>query len=90
MKPTKDLMLNTIYSTIMYPDYNRWHTMRIWCCMIWDVLDWIRHKDLDLIRQYNWSDSRTKLVIIWDMEKYRMPIEDQSEECIEFIYNLIK
>lgn len=69
-----------------------WHPV-----MIWDVLDWI-----DKLNQWLWEDHikvwnsvrhkfDTKIKIIEDKRKEkRKPIEDQSEECIEFVYNLIK
>ncbi len=45
--------------------------------MIWDILDWIK------------NNPRPALQIFKFWELTRKPIEDQSEECIEFIYNLI-
>ena len=51
-----------------------WHPV-----MIWDVLD------------MEWIDDNDIIEYIMDLfiEK-RKPIEEQSEECIKFIYNLIK
>ena len=55
-----------------------WHPV-----MIWDVLNWI-----------DWFTDRGAIsqiildtVFIW--WKKNTPIEDQSEECIDFIYNLL-
>jgi len=44
--------------------------------MIWDVLDW-----MDWNFNINW--------LIELRKEKRKPIEDQSTECIEFVYNLL-
>lgn len=60
-----------------------WHP-----CMIGDVLDWY-YKNVD-----NWLLTKFARIVetrkAWDTIKLRKPIEDQSEECIRFIYNLCK
>ena len=53
-----------------------WHPV-----MIWDVLDYYR------------GESWVNVGVLTILEKWnykRKPIEEQSDECIEFIYNLIK
>lgn len=53
-----------------------WHPV-----MIWDVLDY-----------YRW-DSWVNVGVICILDKWnyrRKPLEEQSEECINYIYNLIK
>lgn len=64
--------------------------------MIWDILDWIIKKEKSFFEnnypieqicsllEGNWKDES----IIW--KKLREPIENQSEECIEYVYNIIK
>ena len=98
MKPMKKLeMINKIYEKIMYPDYSRWKTLALWCCMIWDVLSRIDNNS-NWIDNLDWQQSRDmekhkKLIIaIYYMylPRHTLPIEEQSEECIKFIYNLIK
>lgn len=44
--------------------------------MIWDVLDWNIHTP--------------SLLILGRWYNKRLPIESQSEDCIKYIYNLIK
>lgn len=74
---SEEIMLNKEHIII-------WHPV-----MIWDVLDWCFEKyDLDL---YKYCDNWTLLgniSMLW--KEKRKPIEDQSEECISFIYNLIE
>jgi len=51
-----------------------WHPV-----MIWDVLDWSEAKELKYTRDicYSWKDKRK-------------PIEDQTDETIDFVYSLVK
>ena len=44
--------------------------------MIWDVLDYI------------WCENK-RIIILTLWVNLRKPIEEQSDECIEYIYNLI-
>lgn len=62
-----------------------WHPV-----MIWDVLDWIEEK-YPLIGDYEsihdkllWHDSKSR-----ERDEKRKPIEDQSDECVAFVYSLI-
>ena len=61
--------------------------------MIWDVLDWIKKQiNEDNISHSNWYDLVVKLGYRDETESWkelRKPIEDQSKECIDFIYWLI-
>lgn len=61
-------------------DRTIWHPV-----LIWDVLD---YKDYDI---KSWNDDDWDLIknIIYFWKEKRKPIENQSEECIEYIYNLI-
>ena len=58
-----------------------WHPV-----MIGDVLDFVAEHDKTI--PYWLSEEETEIVIL-RLEK-RKPIEDQSDECIDFIYNLIQ
>lgn len=62
--------------------------------MIWDVLGYTNEKKIDVV----WSDSSCAIDVrdgeqsinifnLWD--KKRESIENQSDECIDFIYSLI-
>jgi len=46
--------------------------------MIWDVLDWILKNN---IAKIDFEKQRKEL---------RKPIDNQSDECIDYVYNLIK
>ena len=67
-------------SDIKYIDIFDWYDP----VMIWDVLDWM----------YKWYNEIDVLWVIDDIihnewDNKRKPIEEQSDECIEYIYNLI-
>jgi len=73
-------------------DHITWHPV-----MIWDVLDYITNiEEETLILKYDinryWNEWNKWIVeeiyVIWN--NLRKPIEEQSEECINYIYNLIK
>ena len=58
-----------------------WHPV-----MIWDVMYYIRKKYWN---NHSWfHNDRSKLIDLWFKE--REPIEDQSDECIDYVYSLIK
>ena len=54
-----------------------WHPV-----MIWDCLSYINYITI-------WVDYTTKDILIFWTKK-RKPIEEQSDDCITYIYNLIK
>ena len=58
------------------------------CVMIWDVLDWFEWTT-NVIYFYEWH---LWAEIAWDIlskrKDKRKPIEDQSEECIKYVYDL--
>lgn len=59
-----------------------WHPV-----MIWDVLDYIDK----YYKTYLWWDVNVNWeVIIRNWNYLRKPLEMQSNDCIEYIYNLIK
>lgn len=52
--------------------------------MIGDVLDWLYKDNLFLSDAHRkWED----VILLW--EEKRKPIEEQSDECINYIYNLL-
>lgn len=69
--------------------------------MIGDVMDYFENIALDKIYDYIWvkkeeipdlilqktKDARMKIFPLWKQK--RKPIEEQSDDCIDFIYNLI-
>ena len=66
-----------------------WHSV-----MKWDVLDWIEKEEKRVLEEehnpeYDWGcRERQKVLVLW--RENRKPIENQSIECIEYIYDLIK
>ena len=63
--------------------------------VIWDVLDYIlRVPDGSWVRWQNIVDDVMESLIPSNSSTYwfykREPIENQSEECINYVYNLIK
>lgn len=69
-----DVMMNWLKKRWKYP------------VMIWDVLDWIS-KGTELPELYN-LDLLHKTIILWWTNK-RLPIDEQSEECIKFVFSLL-
>jgi hypothetical protein len=57
--------------------------------MLWDVLDWIESKIED---NYFWNFYIEDLIMdICNKRKHkRKPIDDQDEDCVSFVYSLIK
>ena len=66
-----------------------WHPV-----MIWDVLDYIDSIEFNHPNDFiKWHKEKYPIIIdvlFNDWENKRKPIEEQSEKCIEWIYNLIK
>lgn len=60
--------------------------------MIGDVIDWIEPYWKGYAQDVKFSQERKRKIDIallqWD--KKREPIEAQSDECVEYVYNLIK
>lgn len=53
--------------------------------LIWDILDYFED-NFFILEKANESD----LTILWLFLNKRKPLEDQSDECVDYIYNLIK
>lgn len=67
-------------------DNNEIHWFRTWIkkyiwhpVMIWDVLDWMYH---------NFPEESPYDKITWDY--FRKPIDDQPDDCINFIHSLLE
>lgn len=54
--------------------------------MIWDVLDWIESWKT---KDNWWWDAQDKVKQFRDKDKYRLPIEEQSDKTISFVFDLI-
>jgi hypothetical protein len=64
----------------------KWNNIEYkWDCMIWDVLDWIRFESKKHIVQ-KWANMDSSLKL---RNWFRKPIDDQSEETIDFIFSLL-
>ena len=66
-----------------------WHPV-----MLWDVLDWAE-ANIEYLEEYkkfqNIYQKRECYLDIWYMRKEkRKPIDNQSDECINFVYSLTK
>lgn len=59
-----------------------WHPV-----MIWDVLEY--DKQLNLQLMLDWKDpiDTSNILNIWN--DFRKPIEDQSDECVDYVYSLL-
>lgn len=100
---TREEKISQIYEVMWENSYTIECYNSCWCVMevpvmIWDVLDWMygNKKECDPVyikSVTRWpnemvGNNREFLITIWG--EYRKPIEDQTDECIDFIYNLIK
>ena len=59
--------------------------------MIWDVFDWCM-VELWNLRHY-WETNKVDdnfRKLLWLRDDFRKPIKKQSDDCITFIYNLVK
>jgi len=89
---TKAEMIEIIYKNISRKEENCWYDWNQWPfvvefpVMIWDVLDYILWYWNLLISEN--KDRILKLMDIWKNKK--LSIDEQNEECIIYIYNLIK
>ena len=90
----KQQMIDAIYKKVETTDIYRW----FWnddfrpVVMIWDVIDW-RDIKMPVVQSERilaeWRMVKTKICDAYRTKK-RKPIEDQSDECISFIFSLIK
>lgn len=90
---SREEKIKRIYEIIM-PTYNHignWMTYKN-KCMIWDVLDWYWKKQAKWGFLIYWNvviDFRIeKLFTLWSYK--RKSIKEQSDQCIDYIYSLIK
>lgn len=66
-------------------EYWAWHLIKENPVMIWDLLHFIyTSKEEILWRHFEFR----RILDLWEYK--RVPLEEQSDDTIEFIYNLIK
>lgn len=75
--------------SLSYEFIKIWHPV-----MIWDVLDWIEKENnlWDSIKEKIWIIKKIRNISIDICNKWEhkiRPIEEQSDECIYYIYNLL-
>jgi len=78
--------------TYLRDDRYTWYSEWEHPVMIWDVLDWI-DVNISAIYDSHWGRDKhweavTDLIYLWKTK--RATIEEQSDECIDYIFNLIK
>lgn len=56
--------------------------------MIWDVLDFVYENEMTKFENTWISEIKEKIIKLWIWD-LRNPIEDQSDECVDFVYDLI-
>ena len=89
---TKQDKLKKIYEVICpwtrHTRLQEWEEHKpIYHCMIWDVFDRLDWYEKDIINFWL-SDNEMEILVLWNMWKNK-PIDDQSDECIDFIYSLL-
>ena len=61
-----------------------WHPL-----LIWDVLDWIQSSKGEINNSNIWTIWKQQINIMDLFKHKRLPIEQQSTECITYIHNLL-
>ena len=63
-----------------------WHPV-----MIWDVLDWIEPYWSGYVQSVEFTDRRRKKknLVLLQRDNKRLPIDEQSDGCIDYVYSLI-
>jgi hypothetical protein len=71
----------------LYEWKNMWlistHTMYYWKCNIGDIISFINKPNKD------WVNDNV-INLLYHYRSPRKPIDDQGEDCIDFVYSLIK
>ena len=66
--------------------------------LIWDVLDWvdkncnwIESKELVWMNERDLKEHKKLIITIYNyfIWRYRLPVEKQEKQCIEFVFDLI-
>mgnify|MGYP006910657885 CR=1 FL=1 len=70
----------------------------IWCADTWkvctinkkDITKIIWHKVMiwDVLYNWNWNTTTHELVVRWLWRYLKYPIEEQTDDCIDFVHNL--
>lgn len=79
--------LAKIYEVINFP-YDDWDSVYS-PVTIGDCLDWYEKEIVTEWCKYNFSCYFEK-DILWKWKSKRLPIDEQSDECVTYIYSLIK
>lgn len=80
---TKEWWIDRFYYP-MRNNINIWHSV-----MIWDIIDYLQ-ENYNLKPNESLNDYfKIERKILNRYEEKRKPIEEQSEECIDYVYNLI-
>ena len=88
---TKEEMLSAIYNEIgilqeIYsPSWTMYHRIPV---RIGDVLDWFDKNNPEHLWWWNWVINGEIIVREWN--NLRLPVDEQSDDTIAFVYNLIK
>ena len=57
--------------------------------MIWNILNYIEENHIIITMKLNWFTSTYESILhVWNNKIW--PIENQSDECMNFVYNLVK
>lgn len=104
VKPSRQEMIEEIYKKIAERNIKKINDQiaKITCkpVMIWDVIDWIEKNSESykpiigekFFMTWVWKKKKIKILsecCLFFWKEKRKPIEEQSDECIEFVYNLI-
>lgn len=81
MRRNKEFMIPLWYTPKVI-----WHPV-----MIWDVLDWIEPYWSGYVQSVEFTDRRRRKMnlVLLQRDNKRLPIDEQSDECIDFVYSLI-
>jgi len=86
-------MIDKIYEMIPRNNYsiNLWFDI----LFIWDVLDWLVQWQVKRISTewvfiiWDWYAKPYIDKVLWEWEYLRKPIEEQSDDCVRYIYKLV-
>ena len=81
MRRNKEFMIPLWYTPKVI-----WHPV-----MIWDVLDWIEPYWSGYVQSVEFTERRRrkKNLVLLQRDNKRLPIDEQSDECIDYVYGLI-
>lgn len=90
MTPTKQEMIDKIYDIVKPTTFYEFDHCDLEYVMIGDVLDWMYESEKISTRKFNEVVENICKYNYPIMREYkRKPIEDQSDDCISYIYSLV-